>query len=114
MGRWLKSKANVPLALTLLVILTLDAVLTHGRANASPPADPTPTPTPMRYGSGFFLPDGRSGTMEWAEQGGLPQNVYIASAEDVEQTIVELTNQRRAEHGLPPLKVCPLLTTSPS
>ena len=112
MGKWLKSRANVPLVLALLGILILGAVLTRGRANASPPADPTPTPTPMRYGSGFFLPDGRSGMMQWAEQGGPPQNVYIASAEDVEQTIIELTNQRRAEHGLPPLKVCPLLTTS--
>ena len=105
-------RKNVTLALALLSILILGAMLVHGRANASLLADPTPTPTPMHYGGGFFLPDGRSGTMQWAERGGPPQDMRIASAEDVEQTIVELTNQRRAENGLPPLKVCFLLTTA--
>jgi uncharacterized protein YkwD len=109
MDRWIPRK-NAPLVLASLGILILSVMLIHGRASASPLADPTPTP--MHYGGGFFLPDGRSGTTQWAERGGPPQDVYIASTEDVEQAIIELTNQRRAEHGLPPLKVCSLLTTS--
>ncbi|MDY7040956.1 MAG: CAP domain-containing protein [Chloroflexota bacterium] len=112
MGRWLESRAKISLIFALLGTLALGATLAHEQASATLLADPTPTPTPMYYGGGFFLPDGRSGIVQWAERGGPPQDVLITSAEDIEQTIVELTNQRRDEHGLPPLKVCPMLTTA--